>query len=354
MQHHPTSSAVAVPRYRPLVILLALLAAIPLMGGCAVTDRQVIGQANDVHKELRPAVITDPTLANYLQEVGDRVIAAAQKERDAPDAHKQGDNSWMYSGKMKFHFVNSKTLNAFTTGGEHMYIYTALFQGCETEDELAAVVAHEFAHVYARHVQQGMQRQYGQMAVAGAVGVAAGAGAAAAGSDTKESLGIGAAGLGLGMMAGQFIGKGYTRNDENEADKYGFRFYVRAGWDPRHFADFFKRMIAAGYDTTPELASDHPTLASRVQHTERRISELPANAERWRRPPVANKSEFTRLKRRADQLADSMPSDKSLEQAQTLLAAFSSCVAPVDQPEQRQVRQQAIQAQQQQEKQKAR
>ena len=99
--------------------------------------------------------------------------ARAAGDANAPKSHtKGGDNAWMFSDEMRFHFVNSKTLNAFTTGGNHMYIYTALFQQCESEDELAAVVAHEYAHVYCRHVQQGMNRQYAILGAAAGAGVA--------------------------------------------------------------------------------------------------------------------------------------------------------------------------------------
>ncbi len=70
---------------------------------------------------------------------------------------------------------------------------------------------------------------------------------------------------------------GFTRGDEDQADKYGFMFYTHAGWDPKKFDAFFSDMIAKGYDTTPQWLSDHPTLANRVKATERRVSELPAS-----------------------------------------------------------------------------
>src|SRR5262245_55640030 len=147
--------------------------------GCA-SDKSVISQANQVHDGLKPAVMDDPELTQYLQSVGDRIIASARKldaKNYGPDSHRSEDSKWMYSQDMKFHFVNSKTLNAFTTGGEHMYIYNELFQQCRSEDELAAVMAHEYGHVYGRHVQKGMNRQYVQLgaaAAAGAAGYAAG------------------------------------------------------------------------------------------------------------------------------------------------------------------------------------
>ncbi len=324
------SSCLRVPVLRACLCIL-LLTAVALSSGCA-TDRQVIAQANEVNTQLKPAILTDPQLSSYIQQVGDRIIAAARtldQQGFGPDAHKKEDSNWMFSPGMKFHFVNSKTLNAFTTGGEHMYIYTALFEGCKTEDELAAVMAHEYAHVYCRHVQQGMNRQY---AVIGTALAAGAAGYALGGEEHGPQYAALGATAGLGI--GQFIGMGFTRQDEAQADKIGFQFYVRAGWDPQKFADFFKTMIAQGYDTTPELLSDHPSLANRVQTIQGYVKDLPPQAAQWRKPNVADPAQFQQLQARAAQIDKQMPDDKSLESAQNLLNAFPSCVAAVQTPQQ--------------------
>lgn len=302
-------------------------------GGCAVSDRQVISQAADTQKALEPAIIEDPQLANYLQAVGERIIETAKdlhEQKVGPASHFKEDASWMFDTKrMKFHFVNSKTLNAFTTGGEHMYIYTQLFEECKSEDELAAVMAHEYAHVYSRHVAKGMQNQMTTL-VAGAL-IGAGAGYAV-GGDNKTQAAV--AGAGLGAAGGQFINMGFTRKDEAEADRYGFDFYTRAGWDPNHFADFFQQMINKGYDKTPAITSDHPTLKSRVEDAKRRTKELPPQAKQWRQPPVANDSKFRALQQRADELGRKLPDDQMLASSQKLLQALPrSCVAPIDPPD---------------------
>ena len=308
-------------------IVFSMLALIGVIGiGCA-SDKAVISQANQAHTGLAPAVIEDPVLATYIQDVGNRIIGAAH------DLSRQGyaksgkeDNSWMFSKDMRFHFVNSKTLNAFTTGGEHMYIYTGLFQQCKSEDELAAVMAHEFAHIYGRHVHKGMNRQYTALAVAAAAG---GAGYAVAGKDNRtEGAALGA---GLGFAAAQFANMGFTRKDEAEADKLGFDFYTRAGWDPDRFGDFFQSMIDAGYDKTPAMLSDHPTLKSRVEAAEKRAASLPPQADQWRREPVASSKRFQDLQARAARLGKTLPSDQTLANSQELLQALPrSCVAPVE------------------------
>ena len=293
--------------------------------GCA-TDKQVISKAQDVHGGLQPAVISDAELNAYAQKIGDRIIDAA-KEMDAqhygPESHFKEDSAWMFAKRMQFHFVASDQLNAFTTGGEHMYIYSQLFTECRSEDALAAVMAHEFAHVYSRHVQKGMNRQY---AILGASAVAGGAGYALADKDNQTQYAAGFAGA--AAAAGNFIGMGFTRTDEDEADKDGFQFYVRAGWDPKHFPDFFQQMIDKGYDKTPAMLSDHPTLKSRVATVNKYVSELPPQSATWRKPPVARPARFKALQERAAQIARSLPPDKSLNGAKLLLASFPSCVSP--------------------------
>ncbi|HUR29672.1 MAG TPA: M48 family metalloprotease, partial [Planctomycetota bacterium] len=296
---------------RKIHSLLAVFALAISSVACA-TDRQVIAQASNMHQELEPAVIEEPQLANYLQTMGRRVVAAA-RELDSqgfgPKSHKKEDDAWMFSDQMSFHFVNSDTMNAFTTGGTHMYIYTKLLSTCTSEDELAAVVAHEYGHVYARHVHKGMNRQYLALGGAAAVGV----GAYLLGGEKGEQYAPQAAALGL--AAGQFLNMGYTRDDESEADKLGFAFYTRAGWDPDHFGDFFQRMVDMGLDTQPEMLSDHPSLASRVEDAKKRAANLPASDRNRRKPPVADEAKFHALQQRAVALAKTMPSDKSLEAA---------------------------------------
>jgi predicted Zn-dependent protease len=308
-----------------------------MVTGCA-SDRAVISQANQFHSGLEPAVMTDPKLTEYIQAVGDRIIDAAREmdqQSYGPDSHKSEDSSWMFSKEMQFHFVNSKTLNAFTTGGEHMYIYTELFEQCKTEDELAAVMAHEFAHIYGRHVHKGMNRQY---AILGAAALAGGAGYAAGGSEHGgEYAGYAAS---AAMIGGQIFGMGFTRKDEAEADELGFEFYVRAGWDPDHFADFFQTMIDKGYDTDSDFMSDHPTLKSRVEIARERAADLPPQAKEWRRKPVADARQFAALQKRAARLGKKMPDDTSLENAQELLAAMPrSCLTPQEPEDQKEAQQ---------------
>jgi predicted Zn-dependent protease len=321
-------------RRLPRLGLLTLFTLSLVTTGCSVSDRQIIDQADQAHTGLAPAVIKDRELADYIQAVGDRIVEAArQADRDkvGPKSHfSDDDRDWMFSKKMEFHFVNSKTLNAFTTGGEHMYIYTALFLTCEDENDLAAVMSHEYAHVYSRHVQKGTQRNY---AILGTALLAGAAGAVAGGKEHYQEYGSAAGGAAL--AAGQLLGTNFTRKDEAEADQYGFYFYTHAGWDPDRFGHFFQIMIDKGLDKGSAILSDHPTLKSRVETANQRAKELGRDADRWTRKPVADARRFKDLQRRAQDVARTMPDDKSLEKSQQLLQALPrSCLTPAVQEDQ--------------------
>ncbi len=313
--------------YARLFVATLLLLLASGATGC-VSDTDVKQQAVTAHAQLQPTVVTDAELAAYLQTVGQRIITSAHQLKDegyGPAAQSTEDSSWMFSQNMQFHIVASDTLNAFTTGGEHMYVYSTLFLQCATEDELAAVMAHEFGHVYGRHVEDGIKQGYVQWAV----GV---------GSELSSSAGYGDLGS-AAVLAAKYIGMGFTRKDEDQADQLGLAFYTRAGWDPNHFADFFKRMIALGYDTTPQYASDHPTLANRVTASAQRVSKMGATATKYRRAPVADPQKFAAIKARLKEVVAKMPKTAATKQAQALLASFNSCVSPNnDQPEQKRVR----------------
>jgi predicted Zn-dependent protease len=322
-----------------LFILAAVFAA-----GCQVSDRSVIQQAQGFDQGIKPAEIIDAQVTGYFQQIGDRIVQAARESDKAgwgPKTHfaKGEKDDWMFKG-IQFHLVNSKTMNAFTTGGEHVYIYNELLQLCHDEDELAAVMAHEFGHIYSRHVQKGTTRQYGIMAAAlglGAVGYVAG------GKEHGANYAQKAAGLGL--VGGNFAGMRFTRGDEAQADECGFHFYCLAGWDPDKFGNFFKAMIAKGLDTSSDLTSDHPTLASRVKKAEERARTMPdlPPREQLRRPEIASVAQFTRYKQRALAAGRNTPDDKSLAKSKLLLAAIPrSCIAPVDPPDQEAARQQLL------------
>ena len=318
-------------------LVAATLAVTGLTIGCA-SDRSIIAQATQSHEQLEPAIITDAQLAGYVQQIGDRIVASAREMVDEGfkrDRVYKEDPTWMFE-EVQFHLVNSDTLNAFTTGGTHVYLYSELFRTTKNEDEFAAVVAHEFAHVVGRHVAKGTDRQYGILGAAALAGV----GGYALGGDNRQQL---AMALGGGTLAaGQFFGMGFTRDDETEADDFGFQFYANAGYDPDRFGGFFQTLIDKGLDGKSEMMSDHPLLKNRVQAAEKWSAEWKEEHPNWKsqlRDPIASDAQFRKYQQRASAVAKTMPNDQTLAAAKLMFNAFPSCVAPTDQPTQTEARQ---------------
>jgi predicted Zn-dependent protease len=313
--------------------ILATMAIALAVAGCA-SDKKTMATAKAANDQLEPAIITDAEVNAYIMQVGDRILAAAKADDAAglgPKSHHKEDSKWMFGDQTKFHLVNSKTVNAFTTGGQHLYVYSALLALCDDETDLAAVMSHEFAHVYCRHVQAGTDRQTG-MKVFGYAAEGAGYlyGGTANGSNYAASASKGA------TSVTQYVGLRYTRGDETEADLWGFKFYARAGWDPADFGHFFQKMIDAGYDKTPANKSDHPTLASRVVAAKADLADWDKQGAdkvaAMRQPPIKDHDAFQAFKARAAQIAASSPDDSQTQKAQQLLSSFNSCLAPVNPP----------------------
>lgn len=315
-----------------------------LAGGCAASDKSTIAQASAFDSGLKPAEIQNARVNPYLQQIGDRIVAAA-KTFDArgvgPKSHfAKGDRSWMFQD-LHWELVNSKTINAFTTGGHYIYVYDALYQMCKTEDELAAVLAHEYGHIYCRHVQKGTGNREALTAMALAAGGAGYLyGGSASGSQDAQSA------MALAQKGGGFLEMGFTRGDEAQADEYGFLFYVRAGWAPEHFADFFKDMIAAGYDTKSAITSDHPTLASRVEAANKRVAALDREkVAALRRPDLATQQQFDQNKQSALQASAGMPDDQHVLKAKNLLQALPrSCWVPYEPDDQKEAQKKILDA----------
>lgn len=331
--------------FQHLANVAALLLAC-LVTGCMASDKQIVQQASQFDSGIRPAVIGQPRTNDYLQQIGGRIILAAKQldaEHVGPKQHFQDkDRAWMFQD-IRFQLVNSKTVNAFTTGGHYVYIYDALFQMCRSEDELAAVMAHEYAHIYCRHVQKGTGRQQ----VLAALTTAAGAGARYAASNSQGSDSYAQYAAAAAQTGGTLIEDGFSREDEAQADEYGFKFYTRAGWPPEHFGDFFKDMIAAGYDKTPAILSNHPTLASRAALADKRAQKI-APSQFQPQPDIASPQQFAQYKQAALQGSQGMPDDQKVLAAKNVLQALPrSCWLPYSPDDQKQARDQILKSAQQ-------
>lgn len=181
-----------------------------------------------------------------------------------------------------FYIVEENDLNAFAGPGGHVFFFTGLIRGMAEVDELAAVMAHEIAHVSARHISERIE-QNKLITLATLAGILAGVliGGEAAGAITAGS-----------MAAGVQKQLSYSRDDERQADQLGFKYMDRAGFDPAGMVVTLKRLERAswaGADAIPPYLLTHPGGPERVSTTETMLRDY------RQRPENTHTEKFRRL-----------------------------------------------------------
>jgi len=170
-----------------------------------------------------------------------------------------------------FFIVKSIEINAFAGPGGYIGINSQLILASDTESELAAVMAHEIAHVRLHHLYRMLEHEK-QMRVPMLASLLA---AAALGA-INPTLASGALMASLTGFAQDNIN--FTRASEKEADRIGIDMLKKAGFDPRGMAGFFKKMQQASryYYTAniPAILRTHPLDEDRIAEAENRSMNL--------------------------------------------------------------------------------
>jgi len=211
-------------------------------------------------------LLDDPLVNDWLGTMGTRL----------------GSNSAQPQQKYTFFMMKDRQINAFATLGGYIGMNAGLVLTAEREDEVAAVLSHEIAHVTQQHVLRGVERaQRDQIPILLGM-LAAVVAAQQAGGNSSGDATMAAITSGMGLMQQRQIN--YTRSNESEADRLGIRTLARSGYDVDAMAGFFERMSAAmrgnqgGY-STPDFLRTHPVNITR-------ISEAKARAEQMKKDTV--------------------------------------------------------------------
>jgi predicted Zn-dependent protease len=171
-----------------------------------------------------------------------------------------------------FFIVKSKEINAFAGPGGYIGINSQLILTTSNESELAAVMAHEIAHVRLHHLYSMIEHQK-QMRIPMLASLLASA-----------ALGVLNPTAGMGAMMASLSGFSqdninFTRSKEKEADRIGIDMLIKAGFNPRGMAAFFKKMQENSryYYTAniPAILRTHPLDADRIAEAENRTARLP-------------------------------------------------------------------------------
>ena len=151
--------------------------------------------------------------------------------------------------------------NAFALPGYKIGVYTGLLKYAVNQDQLAAVMGHEVAHVIAKH---GNERVSGQMATQTGMAIAT----AVLGTTQDSNNAMILAGLGLGVQYG--ITLPFSRSHESEADLIGLDLMAKAGFNPQESVPLWENMSKGG-NAPPEFMSTHPSSDTRIKQLKQRI-----------------------------------------------------------------------------------
>mmetsp|Transcript_9283 Transcript_9283/g.12171 ORF Transcript_9283/g.12171 Transcript_9283/m.12171 type:complete len:357 (+) Transcript_9283:80-1150(+) len=209
-------------------------------------------------KEQQKERILPPshTAVKTVRRVLLRLISAMQldrKEKGLPPL----EYDWV------FHVVQDPTVNACALPGGKVIVNTGLFKVTPTEDALAMVLAHEMAHVLARHGGEKMSKGLFLQLV----------------FQVLEMFGI--QGIGIFQIFAKFLLElPNSRECEREADTIGFELLIKACYDPREGPKTFKRMHKAiaemtgkDDDTLNDYLSTHPSDETRISALEEKMPE---------------------------------------------------------------------------------
>ncbi len=160
----------------------------------------------------------------------------------------------------KFYVVNSGIVNAFALPGGPVVITRGLFLQLDNESQLAGVLAHELGHINARHHVKFLEKQL-------ALSILLQIGSLLVPQDlTGEIL------LQLGQISASLLTLKFSRDQEREADKYGFLYAFKAGYSPQGMIEVFEKFKKLEKKRPPEWLSTHPLPESRIKETKRYIA----------------------------------------------------------------------------------
>jgi beta-barrel assembly-enhancing protease len=238
---------------------------LPDMGNPA---EQMLSRADEyqlgamVAHELREqnALLEDPEVNEYIESVGLRLASQSAE------------------GGAGFHYlvVRDPSVNSFAVTGGWVFIFTGLILATNNESELAAVMAHETAHITQHHIARALQAQSRQaMAAAAAMiaGILLGAiGGGPSGGNVIQGSIVAAQGLAAQAQIN------FTREDEKEADRVGMGYLAGANFDPNAMADIFETLgrqegLAETY--IPAMLIDHPVTTDRIAEARARAAQFP-------------------------------------------------------------------------------
>ena len=273
---------------RHLVLLITLLTlpgvladGLPDLGeasqsGFSPQTERRIGEAIMVDIRHDRSLVDDTELTDYLNNLGYRLVASSAENRQ----------------DFEFFVLRDNTLNAFALPGGFIGVHTGLILAAQSESELAAVLAHEIAHVTQHHLARIIAKQE-QSAMTSLAALAVAILAA------RSNPQVANAAMATAQATSIQTQLDFTREHEREADRIGMQTLIQAGFDPRGAVSFFERLQKFNRlyeNNAPEYLRTHPITSERIADLQNRLENTP-----YRQVPDSLEFQLVRAKLRADE-----------------------------------------------------
>ncbi|MFC0677472.1 M48 family metalloprotease [Lysobacter korlensis] len=208
-------------------------------------------------------VLEDPLIDSWIDTLGSRLAANSDQPRQP----------------FTFFMLRQREINAFATLGGYIGMNAGLVLAADREDEVAAVLSHEIAHVTQDHVLRAVERaQRDQLpillAMLGAIVIAQSAGGNSS-DDAAQAAIVSAMGLAQQRQID------YTRSSESEADRVGIQTLSRSRYDVDAMAGFFSTLQARSrtnaanwFGETPDYLRTHPVTTTRISEAKERAEQI--------------------------------------------------------------------------------
>ncbi len=225
-----------------------------------------LGKQLATEVERQAKIINDPVVAEYVNRVGQNLV-------------RNSDAKVPFTIKV----IDSEEVNAFALPGGFFFVNSGLILKADNEAELAGVMAHEIAHVAARHGTR--QATRGEIAQLGMIPLI--------------FMG-GWTGYGIYQAASVLVPIGFlqfSKAMESEADMLGLEYMYKTGYDPQSFVDFFEKIETLEKrkpGTMAKVFSTHPPTDARIKTSQTNIDKYLKEKPEY----VLTTSEFSDVKAR--------------------------------------------------------